>query len=650
VCLVLATRVAVSFEPRRFKIIVAPVVPTADTVTVDAVLPPGTAEFEPPLALIARVQSDSTTSQHFDIRIDGEPVCSPTVSGRDSRRLDCTLLNGWAGTDRHTVTVASSVPIWRLEYLEVATHHGATRHYDLIVLPAPSERYSRVTYGWIGLAWLVLGALLLVPEPWPSRRWISVSYRIASAVVLLFLALVFLSRFVSRYVFLLSARSFLVCAFLLVAPQVWSVSLRVWRRARQPDWSQWTIGACALLFVTFAFGSVLVYRLAETYHGNYSGFLLISRKTFDRNPFLKDRGDVRRSLVLADGGGYDGQFFYYEVYDPFLRRFSDRPSAYRAFIDAPPYRFGRIGYSLLAKVFSADRWPWYPATMVWLVFLSLVACAALLGLLAIDARITPAVGALVVLIPGFWQSLQSGLPEPIAAATLLGGYLCTSRRWWYGAGLLFGLSLLIRETGMVFVLSVAGATYVSERPRHTARFLVLSLGIVCVWRLYVGWMLFSDWGVEAFLFHPPNLGLPFKGIVTLWSTIAHGQYYPEASDLSRAGLWYPILLTAATITAATAAVTAPSAASIAAVAYGAIALSLTFDSMWIHVGNVQRGTFELFVMLALVSLNFHSLGRVVRGALIAFWAFTAAYVFYGAFDASSIREALLANRIPALRP
>jgi hypothetical protein len=112
---------------------------------------------------------------------------------------------------------------------------------------------------------------------------------------------------------------------------------------------------------------------------------------------------------------------------------------------------------------------------------------------------------------------------------------------------------------------------------------------------------------------------------------------------------YPILLTAATITAATAAVTALSAASIAAVVYGAVAVSLTFDSIWIHVGNVQRGTFELLVMLALVSLNFHSLARTVRGALMAFWTFTAAYVFYGAFDAAFIREALLSNQIPALR-
>ena len=637
-CVVLATRVTVSFEPWRLKIVQTTIVPLSGKVTVDAVSTPGSPDLEPPLAIIARVQNDSTTSQHFDFEIDGGGVCNPTVPGRASRRLDCTLSKRWAGTGRHTLSIASSLPTWRLEYLEVATHHGATRNYDLIVLPVLSHRYGRVNYISIGLAWLAFSALLLVPGPLPRRGGISALYRIGAAVVGLFLALVLLSRFVSPYVVLISARSFLACTALLVAPQLWSVYRIGSRRARETGWSQVASAACALLFIVVAFGSVLAGRLS--YHGSYSGFLHVSRETFDRNPLLKDRDDVRRSLVLEDGDGYDGQFFYYAVYDPFLRRFRDRPAEYRAFIDVPPYRFGRIGYSWLAKAFSANRWQWYPPTMVWLVFLSIVACAVILGLMAVDAGLTPALAALVVLVPGFWQSLQYGLPEPIAAATLLAGYLCVSRRWWYGAGLLFALSLLIRETGILFVLSVAGAALVSERPRDIARFLLLSLGAVCLWRLYVGWMLFSDWGVEAFLLNPHDFGPPFSGIIKLWSMIARGQYYPGVSDLSRAAIWYPVLLAVAATFAAVAAVAAPSAASIAAACYAAIAVSLNFDNIWVHVGNAQRGTFELFVMLALVSLGFRSFGRLARWMIIAFWAFTGAYVFFGAFDATYIREAL----------
>ena len=208
---------------------------------------------------------------------------------------------------------------------------------------------------------------------------------------------------------------------------------------------------------------------------------------------------------------------------------------------------------------------------------------------------------------------------------------------------MFALSLLIRETGVLFVLSVAGAAFVSERPRDIARFLLLSLGAICLWRLYVGWMLFGDWGAEAFLFNPHDFGPPFSGIVKLWSTIARGQYYPAVSDLARAGIWYPVLLMGAAALAAMVAIVVPSAASIAAVCYALIALSLNFDSMWVQVGNAQRGTFEVFIMLALVSLKFRSFGGAARWMLTAFWALTAAYVFFGAFDAFYIRAALLST-------
>jgi hypothetical protein len=640
-CVVLATRVAISFEPRRLKVVQTPVAPISGIVAVDVPSTLSSADLEPPLAIIARILNDGNTNQRFNIQIDGWLVCSATVPGRASRRVDCTLSNRWAGTDRHTVIVASSISNWTLQYLEVGTHHGATRRYDLVILPALSHRYGRTEYIWISLAWIALTALLLVPDPLPRRGGIRVLYWISTVVVGLFFALVFLSRFVSPYLILLSPKGFLAYTSLLVAPHLWFVFRSVFWSESRPGWSKVARAACALLFVLIAFGSVFASRLVDSYHGNYSGFLHISRETFDRNPLLRDRDDVRRSLIFDSG--YDGQYFYYEVYDPFLRRFSDRPSEYRAFIDTPPYRFGRIGYSLVAKAFSADRWESYPSTMVWLVFLSIVASAVMLGIMAFDAGVTPGLGALVVLVPGFWQSLQSGLPEPIAAASLLGGYLCVSRRCWYRAGILFALSLLIRETGILFVLSVAGAAVVSERPRDIARFLLLSLGAVCLWRLYVGWMLFSDWGAEGFLFNPTPLGPPFSGIVKLWSTIARGQYYPAIPDFSRAGIWYPVLVAAAATFAAVAAVAAPSAASIAAVCYAAIAVSLDFDHVWVHVGNAQRGTFELFVMLALVSLGFRSFGRLARWTLIAFWSFTAAYVFFGAFDALYIREALLST-------
>ena len=38
---------------------------------------------------------------------------------------------------------------------------------------------------------------------------------------------------------------------------------------------------------------------------------------------------------------------YFATFDPLLRVYRNSPITYRRFMDAPPYRFGRIGFSLL---------------------------------------------------------------------------------------------------------------------------------------------------------------------------------------------------------------------------------------------------------------------------------------------------------------
>jgi hypothetical protein len=79
----------------------------------------------------------------------------------------------------------------------------------------------------------------------------------------------------------------------------------------------------------------------------------------------------------------------------------------------------------------------------------------------------------------------------------------------------------------------------------------------------------------------------------------------------------------------------------AAFLYGALAVSMTYDKVWEHISNGQRGTFELFLMLAIVSVGDTSrLPRPLQVALATFWVATAGYVFYGAFDAPYIRDAI----------
>ena len=149
----------------------------------------------------------------------------------------------------------------------------------------------------------------------------------------------------------------------------------------------------------------------------------------------------------------------------------------------------------------------------------------------------------ILVVPGFWQSLPASLPEPIAAALLLGGYLCLLRKRWRHAGLLFAFSLLVRETGAIFVAAIVTATLVSGRRREAVELALMSFIPLVAWRLYVGSILFSDWGAQAFWFNAENIGRPFAGIVDLWATIHRGKYFPGLSSFTRAGICYPIVLT-----------------------------------------------------------------------------------------------------------
>ena len=109
----------------------------------------------------------------------------------------------------------------------------------------------------------------------------------------------------------------------------------------------------------------------------------------------------------------------------------------------------RVLQQPLAKIGSRDQWPQYPSTMIWLILTGLFLAAVVLALLARNQGLTPAVGGLIVLVPSFWTSVQSGLPEPIATATLLGGILSLSCGRWVVAALCFAISLLVRETGII---------------------------------------------------------------------------------------------------------------------------------------------------------------------------------------------------------
>jgi hypothetical protein len=646
---VFATHVVTRFTPHRTKLLVASVPASAGTVRLTAEVAEGDG-LPAPFAVVGRVNNRSSDARSVNIEIDGDHVCSATIGPKHTARFDCQAAVQWQPTGvARQLTFTSPGDDWALEYLEVATHHGGTGGgKEIAILPLGFQHLARPRWFSAVLCWFLITGLFLYPRPAFPNQIIRIASITLAAIGVGALALTAVSSLVSPFNVVLSPGTFARAVALIFAWQL--VAPREGLARRSGEWILRTLDgavrrravAAGLVgcLVFAGFGLVARRALEERHHGNYSGFISIDRLFAERNPLLQGRRDVMEQLRLGDGG-YDGQFMYFMIYDPFIRALRDDVARYRSFIDAPPYRYGRIGYSLLTKVVSLDDAMRYPAAMVWIILIATGVAGACASMLAARAGYTPAWGLVVLLIPGFWSSLDASLPEPLAAALMLGGLLCLqSNRWWL-AGLLCASSLMVRETGVIFVCSFAVLAYQRTRSRRALGFAALALAPICLWRLYVGFTLYPDFGTRAFFFDPGDLTVPFAGFIELWGVVWRGEYFNSDRALVSAAITYPCVLAVGLGVAVISLTRQVTPVAIAATLYGLLAVSLNYAAIWVHVGNGQRGTFELFIALGLLAVTPHSRAKWLNGCWSAFLLLTAVYTLVTGLDADFVRKTLI---------
>jgi hypothetical protein len=178
----------------------------------------------------------------------------------------------------------------------------------------------------------------------------------------------------------------------------------------------------------------------------------------------------------------------------------------------------------------------------------------------------------------------------------------------------------------------------SGRRRQAVLGAAIALAPVALWHLYMGSVLFPVFRWEGFYANPHDLDWPMKGFIELWSLVHRGEYL---AGLTRSAVFYPILLMAAFALSAAIAVRTRRAPAVAATLYGVLAISLNYDHIWIHMGNGTRGTYEVFLLLAIVSPEAVRLSGRWRVAVLTFWGAALAYVLYGGIDAAFVRGTLL---------
>ena len=546
-CTVLATRVFVSFDGLRAKLVKASVPPIDGHLVIDTSLDRRVASLDAPVAVIASVSNTGAAPQTISLQADGLSICEAVVPAHASKRMDCTATRGWERRGDHIIEVRGTSSDWVLDYFELATHHGSsTRALHLVVLPDVATGYVHAGPLLVALFWIAITAVWNMPV---SVRWSPRArklHRAACVIAVLFLAMLIVAPWSSPFLVVISIGSFVKLVAVLLAPQVAQLAKRLWQAGheglrRSERWRPQIAAAATAALVLLVYG-VFIRQTAQGLEGHYSGLLRVSEATFDGVPFLRNRPEVRQTLKLDKWGGYDAQFQYFAMFDPLLRLYSAEPQLYRRVADAPPYRFGRNGFALLARAVAGRRWQLYPGTMVALVWLGVGLAAFALSLLAQRMGGSSVWGLLVLAIPGFWQSVQVTLPEPITAALLLLGYLCVLHKRILPAAGLFAASLLMRETGMVLVLAIALLTPAADLPRRSRVLLVCSALPFVLWRLYVAWVLWPDWGWEGLVYSPHVMTLPFVGLVGLWNALAHGWHQPGAPELVRGAIWFSILL------------------------------------------------------------------------------------------------------------
>ena len=546
--------------------------------------------------IAARINNNSNQSKNFTIQLNETALSSLTIKPA-STETQLIYIPQEAVCMRCKLFVSSDHTQWELQTVEVRNMFGFSSDWIKgIVVHNDFRSYTKFKPLELLLVFfLTFLVTFRMHTAVRSKLWLL----LAIIIVVGFSALAVLPLFGS-YKVLLSPTAFAKFWILCFVP-VWIASYQALRSKTYFK----PVLAAAIVTITLTGGML---RQLSEYNDNFSGFLYISKKYLGRNYILGEHPDIRRDLIKVDGNGYDGQFFYFITWDPLMKHYLFAPGADKI-VDDPVFRYRRIAYPLLTKIFSLNQPYLFPTVMMLLLitggailsfFIARIAMNYPGGQASLPASIQGGrswAGLLAILIPGIWFSLSVATPEPLAAAFLAAGFFLTLQKRYIPASILFALAALTRESTILFIVIIAIFEFLKERKLPSSLILIASIVPYFAWRLYVVITLYALRGWKGFFFEPGNVSVPFAGVIHAYQQIMNGKYIESVTVPAIA---LPVVLVCLLVIFVIVYGKTKHPIAIIGAIYTFLALSLSFDKVWKDVSNVERQSYESFLCLMLL--------------------------------------------------
>ena len=194
-------------------------------------------------------------------------------------------------------------------------------------------------------------------------------------------------------------------------------------------------------------------------HGHLSLFIMAGHT-------YTHRSQLPPGLLRVPSAGYDGQFYYRLALDPA----NWHHTAFGITMDQS-YRYTRIGYPILAWIFSLGQHQLVPVMLVAVNLLAVAAIATLGGMFARESGRHALWGLAFAAYFGLVISVGRDTAEPLAEACMLGGLLAYRRgtsRMYLLATALFAWGAITRETVLLAPAAIAVTRLIAIGRRRAA--------------------------------------------------------------------------------------------------------------------------------------------------------------------------------------